>query len=185
MRHLLCLSLFVLVLTGCASSANIGGMTVADTQAQSQTYSPALKENVQVSDVEGGKKTNPMWTSEIDGPDFKAALSDSLNKAGLLSAAGNAPYTLKAKLVRVDQPVFGMDFKVTSDVEYSLIDNASGKEIFREVLSTPYTATVSDAFVGVTRLRLANEGSARENIAALLKRLSALNIEAGQVSLKQ
>ena len=41
------------------------------------------------------------------------------------------------------------------------------------------------AFFGVKRLRLANEGAAKENIAALLKRLSALKVEASQVSLSQ
>ena len=32
-----------------------------------------------------------------------------------------------------------------------------------------YTATVSDAFAGIKRLQLANEGSAKENIYKLLK----------------
>ncbi len=185
MRRLLCLSLFSLVLTGCASSAKIDGMTVAESQARANTYAPALQENLQLSDVEGGQGTNPLWTSEIAGADFQTALQNSLNNAGLLSKASAAPYSLHAKLVRVQQPLFGLDFKVTSDVEYSLIDNASGKEVFRETLSTPYTAGVGDAFVGTTRLRLANEGSARENIGALLKRLAELNIEAKQVSLSQ
>tara|TARA_R100001244_G_scaffold64627_7_gene53500 strand:- start:1436 stop:1582 length:147 start_codon:yes stop_codon:yes gene_type:complete len=44
---------------------------------------------------------------------------------------------------------------------------------------------VAVAWVILKRLRLANEGSAKENIAALLKRLSAVNIEASQVSLSQ
>ncbi|WP_256662292.1 hypothetical protein [Pseudomonas sp. F(2018)] len=42
MRRLLCLSLFSLILTGCASSAKIEGMTVAETQARANTYAPAL-----------------------------------------------------------------------------------------------------------------------------------------------
>jgi uncharacterized protein YlaN (UPF0358 family) len=81
--------------------------------------------------------------------------------------------------------MFGLDFEVTSEVEYTLVDNATGKELLRETLRTPFTAGVGDAFVAVKRLRLANEGSARENISALLKRLSELNIEAKQVSLNQ
>ena len=185
MRRLLCLSLFSLVLTGCASSAKIDGMTVDEAQARGNTYSSALQDNLQVKEVQGGEETNPLWTSEIGGVEFQGALEQSLGNAGLLSNDENAPYTLRAKLLRVDQPLFGLDFEVTSEVEYSLIDNASGQELFRETLRTPFTAGVGDAFIAVKRLRLANEGSARENIAALLKRLSALNIEAKQVSLQQ
>ncbi|WP_240008817.1 hypothetical protein [Aquipseudomonas campi] len=185
MRRLLCLSLFSLLLTGCASSAKIEGMTVAESQARANTYAPALQENLQLAEVKGGQETNPMWTSEIGGADFQAALQQSLGNAGLLDNSGKAPYSLRANLLRVDQPLFGLDFKVTSEVEYSLIDNATGQEILRETVRTPFTAGVGDAFVAVTRLRLANEGSARENISALLKRLATLNIEAKQVSLSQ
>jgi hypothetical protein len=185
MRRLLCLSLFSLILTGCASSAKIEGMTVAETQARANTYAPALQDNLQLSEVKGGQETNPMWTSEIGGPEFQAALQQSLGNAGLLSTGDKAPYSLRANLVRVDQPMFGLDFEVTSEVEYTLVDNATGKELLRETLRTPFTAGVGDAFVAVTRLRLANEGSARENISALLKRLGELNIEAKQVSLNQ
>ena len=149
------------------------------------TYAPALQDNLQLSEVKGGQATNPMWTSEIGGTEFQAALQQSLGNAGLLSAGDKAPYSLRANLVRVDQPMFGLDFEVTSEVEYTLVDNATGKELLRETLRTPFTAGVGDAFVAVKRLRLANEGSARENISALLKRLSELNIEAKQVSLNQ
>ncbi|MEO4047890.1 hypothetical protein AAFN46_12470 [Pseudomonas sp. CAU 1711] len=185
MRRLLCLSLFSLLLTGCASSAKIEGMTVGESQARGNTYSASLQDNLQVGEVKGGQETNPMWTSEIGGAEFQGALKQSLDNAGLLSDNGDAPYVLTANLVRVDQPLFGLDFEVTSSVEYVLVDKASGKELFRETLRTPYTAGVGDAFIAVKRLRLANEGSARENISALLKRLSALNIEAKQVSLNQ
>jgi hypothetical protein len=78
-----------------------------------------------------------------------------------------------------------LDFKVTTEVEYTLVEKASGKVLFRETLRTPFTAGVGDAFVAVKRLRLANEGAAKENIAALLKRLSALKVDASQVSLSQ
>lgn len=185
MRRLLCLSLFSLILTGCASSAKIEGMTVAETQARANSYAPALQDNLQLSEVKGGQETNPMWTSEIGGQEFQAALQKSLDNAGLLSAGDKAPYSLRANLLRVDQPMFGLDFEVTSEVEYTLVDNATGKELLRETLRTPFTAGVGDAFIAVKRLRLANEGSARENISALLKRLSELNIEAKQVSLSQ
>jgi hypothetical protein len=56
--------------------------------------------------------------------------------------------------------------------------------VLREVIRTPFTAGFGDSVIGVKRLRLANEGSARVNIVALLKRLSDLKIEAKQVALE-
>lgn len=183
MLRFLAVSLFSVILTGCASSAQIPGMTVADAQAKAQAYDASLHTNVQVQEVNGGEKTNPLWTSEIDGPDFRAALQQSLGNAGLLGT-DSAPYALRANLLRVDQPLFGLDFEVTSEVEYTLVEVASNKVVMREVVRTPFTAGVGDAFIAIKRLRLANEGSARSNIDAFLKRLGALKIQAKQISLQ-
>jgi hypothetical protein len=185
MSRLLFVSVFAVVLTGCASSAKIDGMTVANNQTQALQFDQPLHDNLQLSEVNGGEKTNPLWTSEIDGADFRAALSQSLNNAGLLSTSGDAPFSLRANLLKVEQPLFGLDLEVTTEVEYTLVEKASGKVLFRETLRTPFTAGVSDAFMAIKRLRLANEGAAKENIAALLKRLSAFKVEASQVSLSQ
>lgn len=183
--RLLSACLFVSVLAGCASPAKIESMTVAPSQVSAQSFDPALQSNVQLDDVQGGSKTNPLWTSEIDGGDFQEALRQSLDNAGLLNNNDQAPLSLTANLIRVEQPLFGLDFKVTTVVEYVLLDKASGKVLMRETLTTPYTAGVGDAFVAVKRLRLANEGAAKENIAALLKRLATLQVDASQVSLSQ
>lgn len=185
MLRLLFAGVFAVVLTGCASSAKIEGMTVNDPQAQVLQFDQSLHHNLNLAEVNGGEKTNPLWTSEIEGSDFRAALSQSLDNAGLLSTSSAAPFALRANLLKVDQPLFGLDFEVTAEVEYTLIENASGKVLLREKLRTPFTAGVGDSFVAVKRLRLANEGAAKENIAALLKRLSELNVAASQVSLSQ
>jgi len=58
----------------------------------------------------------------------------------------------------------------TSPALSSQIDNYEDKSIvFQKTIKSPYTATVSDAFVRVERLKLANEGSAKENIYKFLK----------------
>jgi len=57
--------------------------------------------------------------------------------------------------------------------------------VFDETVITPYTATVDDAFAGVKRLRLANEGSAQKNIEEFLNKLSELQIDADEVSLSK
>jgi hypothetical protein len=59
-------------------------------------------------------------------------------------------------------------------VRYVLIESATGKVILDEQVRAEHTATGGDAFYGPDRLRLANEGSARKNITALVAKLNAL-----------
>ncbi len=181
--RLFLVSALIAICTGCASPAQISGMSVAVDQAEANTYDSELRNNVRLSEVHGGDKTNPLWTSEIDAPDFGAALKQSLANARLLGD-DEAPYALRANLLRVDQPIFGLDFEVISEVEYTLIESSTDKVVFREILSTPFTAGFGDSVIAIKRLRLANEGSAKANINAMLKRLSDLKIDANQVSLK-
>ncbi|VVO93118.1 hypothetical protein PS850_02458 [Pseudomonas fluorescens] len=180
--RLLLASALIALCTGCASPAQISGMLVTADQATANTYDSQLRNNVRLSEVNGGDTTNPLWTSEIDAPDFGAALKQSLANANLLGDE-LAPYALRANLLRVDQPIFGLDFEVTSEVEYTLMESSTNKVVLREIIRTPFTAGVGDSFIAIKRLRLANEGSARVNIIAMLKRLSDLKIEAKQASL--
>lgn len=156
-------------------------MSVPPDQASANTFSPQLRHHVQVLEVNGGSKTNPMMMSQVDSPDFAGALKQSLANAGLLGDP-SAPYSLRANLLRLEQPAFGLAFTVTSEVEYTLLQSGTEHIVWREIVRTPFTAGVGDAFMGLKRLRLANEGSARTNILTLLKRLSELKLEAKQAS---
>lgn len=161
------LILGIVQLTGCATSATSQAMTV-----QPQTTSivnPKLKNSIRVDAVNGGKDTNPLWTSQVDNAGFKKALEDSLAIAGYLAAANTSPpYTLSADLKELDQPLFGLTFDVKSSVVYKLSGNGATKDY---PVNATGTASVSDAFVAIERLRIANERSIQENIKALLKEL--------------
>lgn len=163
-------------LQGCATGANIQGMTY-ERAASGQV----LQGQVAVAAITGGKQTSPLWTSQVSSEAFEGALKNSLLKAGMLNQTGTAPLTLEAQLISLKQPAFGLDMTVTATVSYQLKD-ASGKVVMVENLSTPYTATVGDAFAGVKRLRLANEGAIRKNIEMLITKLEALNLQ--QVGVK-
>lgn len=161
------LILCVTELTGCATPATSQAMTV---QPQATAViNPKLKSAIRVDAITGGKDTNPLWTSQVDNEGFKKALTDSLAIAGYLTPANaTAPYTLSAELKELDQPLFGLTFDVKSSVEYKLSGNGSAKNY---PVSVTGTATPSDAFVAIERLRIANERSIQENIKALLKEL--------------
>lgn len=170
----------LLYLSGCASGAKMGNMVY---DGPMKEFDTSLANNLGVSTVAGGEETNPAWTSEIDNDAFAGALKQSLRNQGLLSGTGR--YQLEAHLQEVDQPMFGLDFEVTTHVNYILTDRETNAVVLNETIVTPYTATVGDAFVAIKRLRLANEGSGKANIAGLLDKLSELRIAPGQISLGQ
>src|SRR5438067_8379951 len=68
-------------------------------------------------------------------------------------------------------------------VRYVLTESATGKVILDEQVRAEHTATGGDAFYGPDRLRLANEGSARKNITALVAKLNALRPSAVALSM--
>lgn len=160
-------------LAGCATAATGAGMTVAPheiTKASGETASA-----VEVSEVSGGQETNPAWTSQVEDAQFKEALVESLRRAGLLAEA-NPKYGLTARLMKLVQPLAGFDMTVTATVRYELKDLQSGEVLWSDTVTTPHTATLGDAFVGIRRLRLANEGAVRKNIATLLERLAGAKL---------
>lgn len=137
-----------------------------------------------ISTVTGGEKTNPAWTSEIDNDAFSGAIKESLLEQGLLSGKGR--YQLEVILLEVIQPLFGLNFTVTTHVKYILTDRQNDDAvILNETIVAPYTATIGDAFAAIKRLRLANEGSGKANIAGLLGALSELEINPRDISLAQ
>jgi hypothetical protein len=166
------LMIAAMFLGGCASGATAEGMTVKAADIKGPA-SPTVSNAVAVGAVDGGEKTDPMWMSQIDNPTFKKALVRSLHKAGLLSDAAHPKYVVSVQLIALKQPYFGMDMKVTSVIRYRLTDAATGALVLDEEIFTPYTAKFGDSLIGVERLRLANEGSARKSIATLIEKLNA------------
>lgn len=169
-----------LYLFGCASGAQVGQMTY---QGAQKPYAEELKNNIALSSTTGGSGTNPLWTSQISNDSYSAALRQALSSQGLMS--DNGKYTLAVKMLKVDQPLFGFDMTVTTHVQYTLTDTAKNSIVFNETVIAPYTATTGDAFVGSTRLRLANEGASKKNIEGLLNKLSELKINPGSVAIVQ
>jgi hypothetical protein len=167
-----------LYLTGCASGAKMEAMIYQGDQKQ---YDEKLTKEMNVGSVSGGEETNPAWTSEISDEAFSGALKESLKKQGLFSESGK--YKLEVKMLKVDQPMFGLDLTVTTHIQYILKDTQSNRTIMDETIVAEHTATFSDAFAAITRLRLANEGSGLKNIEGVLKKLTGLKIAPQNISL--
>ena len=55
---------------------------------------------------------------------------------------------------------------VTLEITWSLTRVKDDEVVWRKAIVSSLTAKAGEAFAGVTRLRLANEGAARKNMAA-------------------
>lgn len=158
--------------SGCASGARPTAM-VAPLQAETMLPEDSpLHQAVVVGAITGGEETNPMWTSEVSNAAFRQALESSLDLATIKSPSADAPLVVDATLVSVDQPLMGFSITVTSTAEYA-VKALDGEEIWRTTVVAPYTAKMSDAFLGYERLRLANEGSIKANISSFVSQLVA------------
>jgi len=65
---------------------------------------------------------------------------------------------------------------VKMEVSYTLTDTKSGKTVWSKNVASEHTAKMGDAFAGVTRLRLANEGAAKANIQEAITEISAMQL---------
>ena len=178
MNRLIGMAVVVVLLSGCVSGAKLEGMVH---RAPAAVYPPTLVEAVEIGDVAGGKATNPLWMTEISNGAFSGALTASLAEQGLLAERGR--YQLHAQLVAVERPIAGLNMTSTTHVFYQLVDSQTGHALLTETIVARHTARAGEAFFGGTRLRLAVEGAARENIRLLLERLQGLEIGDASVSL--
>lgn len=160
------------ILAGCAGPARHQEMVVAPSTITSKPVGIFASE-VFVSEVVGGQKTNPLWTSEIDDDNFKKALVNSLRQHGFHNdSKADSKYHLTAKLLGVSQPAFGLSFTVSMHVNYLVLDSETDESVLLKTITSEYTASMGEAFIAIKRLRLANQGAARENIKLLIAALS-------------
>jgi hypothetical protein len=164
----------ILALAGCAGGARVSNM-VASVQpdALPLTELSTLFHSVRIEGVRGGESTNPLWISKVGNQEFEDALKQSLISHGIYSGEVGAGFLLMADLQALDQPFIGLDMTVTSTVHYLVRDEASGDHYFEQTINAPFTASIGDAFLGYERIRLANEGSIRENISKFIAALIA------------
>lgn len=161
-------------LAACAQPAQVGGMVVQD-QGSAAANHP-LRNAIALGAVTGGETTNPLWTSEVGAPEFAEALRRSLDGHGLLAPdPSEAVYVLDADLEKVAQPSGGLALTVTSTVSYRLTEPIGPERPpllrYEDTVTAPYTAELSDSLLMAQRLRLANEGSIRENVSRFIARL--------------
>ncbi len=156
--------------SGCASAAKPEAMVVT-TAPGGKAFPSPLMHAMCVRNVTGGEKTNALWVSKVDNDGFRNALNFSLASAGLNAPAANScPFSIDVNLLGLSQPSMGFDMTVTAHVNYKVYDSKA-QPVLLETIDSPFTATMKDAFVGVERLRMANEGAIRTSIQSFFGKL--------------
>jgi hypothetical protein len=167
-----CFAAAGLFLGGCATPAQSGAMVPT-------SLAPATKHAASVElAVTGGSPTSSAGASQISDADFNGALAESIRQSGLFAtiAPTGQPgdYHLDVALVRLQQPLMGFSMTATIETNWTLTRQRDHAVLWRKAIVSSHTARAGEAFAGVTRLRLATEGAARENIRDAIAQMSAL-----------
>lgn len=158
---------------GCATPTTSQGMTPAAIQTTTK-HAKTVSLN-----VSGGQETESTGKSQISNSAYAQALTDAINNSKIFSSViqgRSSDYQLNVTIFNMDQPSFGLSFTVKMEAGWQLKRVSDGATVWQESIKSEHTATTSDAFAGVTRLRLATEGAARNNIELGLSRISALKL---------
>lgn len=165
--------IFVIMLNGCASPVDRGAMVPGGfTASKHFPYSVSVRTG-------GGSATGAMDSSNIADADLQAAIEDAIRNSRLFTAiiqGSGGDYELGVNITQLNKPVFGATFTVQLETAWSLTKVADRSVVFRKAVQSSGTATMGDAFAGVTRLRLAVEAAARDNISQGLTAIAELNL---------
>jgi len=160
----------VVGLTGCASTATREAMSVGTPATKSYPYSVSVQ-------TRGGTETSATTGSTISNEELKAAVESSIMQSKLFKSVvqgGNGDYELTVIVTQLTKPVFGASFTVDLETGWSLIKASDKSVVMRKVVKSSHTATLDDAIVGATRMRMAVEGAARKSIAQGLQAIADL-----------
>lgn len=148
-------------LVSCAAHTTPTHMAATSVQVSGRT-----SEKVSVF-VSGGEPGGLKISDEV----FAEALRSSIQSSSIFGGVSDqGPFRLEAFIGTLSQPMMGFSMTVDMKVSYTL--RRGGGTVWQRTISSSHTSTPGEAFVGVTRLRMATEGAARENIRLALQALS-------------
>ncbi len=161
-------------LTGCASPAKSKGIVTESIPVQQMhPYTVSVR-------TQGGLESGGVDAANLSNDVLAKAIEDSIVKSGLFKEVlqtQESDYSLNVAIINIAKPIWLSNPTVSMEAAWSLVDTASKDIVMRESIKSGYTVTMGEAFSGLTRLRLAVEGSARENIRMGLTAISKLQLK--------
>jgi len=158
----LCLTV---LLAACGGQGAVSGLGAPSAEAHRADLHGAMRVERQAQ----GTAPNALWTPVMDSAGFVTLLERRLEEAGYLAPPGQtASYVVTAAVERVDQPLQGMSYEVTSKVRYRVRHGGDAREF--PILATA-SASLIDHVVAARRLSIASERSIEANIRAFVAAL--------------
>ena len=160
----------VVGLSGCASTATREAMLVGAPATRNYPYSVSVQ-------TRGGTETSATTGSTVSNEELKAAVEGSIMQSKLFKSVvqgGTGDYEITVIVTQLTKPVFGASFTVEMEAGWALTKASDKAVVLRKVVKSAHTATLDDAIVGATRMRIAVEGAARKNIAQGLQAIADL-----------
>ncbi|WP_024954801.1 hypothetical protein [Sulfurospirillum arcachonense] len=171
LTYILILSIFLF--SGCSvQNITANGMAV-------QSVDTAHKFNTTVAvDSHGGRIKDPLGIPEISDPLLIDAVKTSILNTQLFNKVvpDQADYNLELFIVKVGQPVAGLDMTVNVEIAWVIKNNNNGKIIWKKSITTSSTKTTDDASSGINRLVIATQDAAHINIENGLNLISKLDL---------
>jgi hypothetical protein len=168
--NLILLCSAVLILSACASPASKEGMTPSNI-----SYGKQAPYTVKVQ-TDGGAETTAVDSSNISNEDLKASIENAIINSKIFKGVVNGKggdYDLIVSVTSLSKPIFGGTFHVEFETVWTLIRTQDKFIVMKKAVQSTGTATFGDALPAVTRLRIAVERAASENITLGLKSIAA------------
>jgi len=167
-----CLAGVSLVLSGCATPVSHEALVPVSlnvTKHHPQTVAVVAS---------GGTDTSAVGKPQVSDAELQQAVSAAISQTKTFSRVvdgKNGDYILTVSVFNVTQPSFGFSFTVSVEMGWTLT-RADGAKVWQESIKSEHTVGATEAFAGVTRLKLATEGAIRNNVQQGLVKLSALSL---------
>ncbi|MBI5784849.1 MAG: hypothetical protein HZA64_05255 [Rhodocyclales bacterium] len=158
-----------LLLAACASPANREAMTPTLTLATHNPYAVQVKTG-------GGATEGPSISDEDLKAAIEAAIVESKLFKTVVQGADGANYELNVMITSLERPAFGLTFTVELETAWSLVKVSDRSVTMRKSIKSTGVATPGDAFVAATRIRLAVERAAQNNISDGLKAVAEVKL---------
>lgn len=163
------------------TAAAVSGCAIAPSTPASlvpATVEPGARHMQTVSVAVSGVSSHTTAQRHLSDESVAEAIATAIDKNKTFSQVikgGTGNLRLTVALLNADYPAMGLNFTVKNEMIWEL-KRADGSSVWKEAIKSEGSATTSEAFAGVERIRLAAERAVSNNIAQGLGKLAKLKL---------
>ena len=168
----------------------LGALTACSFTPERSALVPATYDRLQARhdgsvrvQVRGGSDVSFMEGINIPNEVFAGAVEDAIRKSRLFTTVlqrDDAEFSVDVALERLIRPTAGLTVESQLSALWRLRGTNPERVVWQDLIVTTGEASVSDAVNGVTRIRMAVERAARNNIDRALQEMSQLTVRSSE-----